>query len=312
MSRLLRHKMLLLALVLIGIVLGTTIWGDVTIEDNNNATTRQISAYQFIDDSLVGYWQFANDANDSSHYGNNGILHGGASITQGVLHLDGVDDFVTIEAATSLAVTDTLTVSAWVRYDKQSETGDHDVFWDGAYYWRYGLRRTDNNYRFVMYNTATSSWLVLDTQGITFDKDVWYHLVATFKNGESVKLYVNGTLNASLNLSTSVTLNPHTRLHIGVAANSGQGGEWFPGYIDEVRLYNRCLQDWEIRRMYNENSRPYTEFNSLRVAGDIDIGDAGGFSGMTFNRTNTTLDFYIDGTKVAHIEPNGTYVDDVP
>lgn len=51
----------------------------------------------------------------------------------------------------------------------------------------------------------------------------------------------------------------------------------------------------------------------LKVAGnDIDIGDAGGFSGVKFNPGTTTLDFWIDGVKVAHISSNGTYTDDVP
>jgi hypothetical protein len=45
---------------------------------------------------------------------------------------------------------------------------------------------------------------------------------------------------------------------------------------------------------------------------DIDLGDAGGFSGVKFNPAATTLDFYIDGTKVAHLDTAGALTDDVP
>jgi len=44
---------------------------------------------------------------------------------------------------------------------------------------------------------------------------------------------------------------------------------------------------------------------------DIDLGDAGGFSGVKFNPTDTTLDFYIDDIKVGHIGTDGAYVDDI-
>jgi len=44
----------------------------------------------------------------------------------------------------------------------------------------------------------------------------------------------------------------------------------------------------------------------------VDVGDAGGFSGMKFDAANTHLTFWIDGSQVAHIAADGTYNDDVP
>ena len=45
---------------------------------------------------------------------------------------------------------------------------------------------------------------------------------------------------------------------------------------------------------------------------DLDLGDAGGFSGVKFNPATTTLDFYIDGVKVRHFNADGSSTDDVP
>lgn len=53
--------------------------------------------------------------------------------------------------------------------------------------------------------------------------------------------------------------------------------------------------------------------DDLKVNGhDVDIGDSGGFSGLKFNAGSTTLDFYIDGVKVRHINADGSATDDVP
>lgn len=57
----------------------------------------------------------------------------------------------------------------------------------------------------------------------------------------------------------------------------------------------------------------------LRVVGDlevigkdIDIGDAGGFSGIKFNAGTTEFEFWIDGSKVGSIGTDGVYDNEVP
>jgi hypothetical protein len=55
-----------------------------------------------------------------------------------------------------------------------------------------------------------------------------------------------------------------------------------------------------------------TTTGTIKSETGIDVGDAGGFSGMKFDAANTHLTFWIDGTQVAHIAADGTYNDDVP
>lgn len=43
----------------------------------------------------------------------------------------------------------------------------------------------------------------------------------------------------------------------------------------------------------------------------LNLGDAGGFAGLWYDAANTTLDAYIDATKVAHVAADGSYNDDV-
>lgn len=63
--------------------------------------------------------------------------------------------------------------------------------------------------------------------------------------------------------------------------------------------------------IYSDKIQEGTPGAGVTVSGDINIGDAGGFSGVKFNPTSTQLEFWIDGSQVGHIGIDGAYVDDV-
>jgi hypothetical protein len=78
----------------------------------------------------------------------------------------------------------------------------------------------------------------------------WYHLVGTW-DGSNLKLYVNGTLQAT----TPVTLTPDTSssvLQIGTFPNaSGTPTGYWDGMIDDVRVYNRAITATEVSTLYS-------------------------------------------------------------
>ena len=71
----------------------------------------------------------------------------------------------------------------------------------------------------------------------------WTHLAATY-DGSTLRLYVNGTQVAQLARPGSISHARPARLRIG---GNGVWGEWFNGWIDEVRIYNRALSAGEIQ-----------------------------------------------------------------
>ena len=73
----------------------------------------------------------------------------------------------------------------------------------------------------------------------------WVMVTATY-DGNAAKMYINGVLGGSSNISSSVT---STNMFIG-ASNSG-GYQDFPGLIDDVRIYNRALSAAEVQALYN-------------------------------------------------------------
>ena len=71
--------------------------------------------------------------------------------------------------------------------------------------------------------------------------NTWTHLASTY-DGSTQKLYVNGALVGSRSQTGSIALS-NGALRIG---GNSVWGEYFNGYIDEVRVYNRALTQTEI------------------------------------------------------------------
>jgi len=70
----------------------------------------------------------------------------------------------------------------------------------------------------------------------------WSYLTATY-DGSNLRLFLNGTQIAQQAVSGSIATSTGA---LGIGGNS-VWGEWFNGWIDEVRIYNRALSAGEIQ-----------------------------------------------------------------
>jgi len=75
--------------------------------------------------------------------------------------------------------------------------------------------------------------------------NTWHHIVLTFGSGIK-KVYLNGVLEGTNNIGSDIDSNSGVHFNIG-------RGTWgyFPGIIDEVKIYSRALSAAEIEAMYN-------------------------------------------------------------
>ena len=111
---------------------------------------------------------------------------------------------------------------------------------------------TSSDYTFMLGGVASSS-----TTGVfrcnmagdcgTINTGIWYHVCATY-NGASCKIYVNGTLLKTFNITVN-TGKKH--LVINGRANNTEGTS-FVGtssvcYLNDVRIYDNCLSDKEVK-----------------------------------------------------------------
>lgn len=205
---------------------------------------------------LVGYWKFDERSGivafDSSNNDNHGILMNGSLRVSGRrnkgLHLDGIDDYVRIEASNSLNIPKAVAVAAWAKVE--GTTNDHQVILAQNY---------GHESCFVLEfqpDGKTPQFVVINSDGMRADAvssimiqhGEWVHLVGAY-DGVNVKLYVNGTLAGTSGLSGSIAVE-NKPVQIG-AHTASWDRNWFNGILDEIMLYNRALSTEEIRMLYS-------------------------------------------------------------
>src|ERR1019366_6854791 len=86
-----------------------------------------------------------------------------------------------------------------------------------------------------------STWNVLNAGPVV--ANTWIHLTATY-DGTTARFYTNGSLAAT----ATVAFQPNNAfpLRIGAGATEGAGGYWFPGSVDDVRVYRVALDEPHI------------------------------------------------------------------
>ncbi|OGS43280.1 MAG: hypothetical protein A2539_08975 [Elusimicrobia bacterium RIFOXYD2_FULL_34_15] len=217
---------------------------------------------------------FTNDYKDMSGYGNDGTNSGTggatfissntwkyAGTTENVAYFDG-NDYINCGAGTSLNIISSITACAWVSASADAAymtiAGKHGE--PGSYGWALRRGNTNDNVEFGM-SKGGADWTTLETAANTFLVNKWYH-IATTMDGQTTKIYINGTLSKSSTLSSGTSIYvSNVNLQIG-AANTTLN---MTGVIDEVGIWNRALSANEIASLYNSCSIKY----SSSVAGGV-------------------------------------------
>ncbi|MFO1431841.1 MAG: PKD domain-containing protein [Candidatus Competibacteraceae bacterium] len=222
----------------------------------NNGKAGLVAAYSF--DEAGG-----NLVADASKQGNTGTIKGAVRDSQGrfggALKFAGgrAQNWVTIRNAPSLQFSNAVTMEAWVKSTESPiPNGSSDPSWFGG--WRSVLAKEANggiSYYLTACSDRSQPVMGILTAGWHWNKlyggpspatGQWVHLAATY-NGAQQRLYVNGTEVASKNLSGQI-LTSNGDLRIG---GNSVWGEFFQGFIDEVRIYNRALSPSEIQADMN-------------------------------------------------------------
>ncbi|MDP3015412.1 MAG: LamG domain-containing protein, partial [bacterium] len=213
---------------------------------------------------LVGYWKFdegsGTAAGDSSGNNNIGTLINSPTWTSGkvsgALSFDGVDDYV--DVGNNLEWPGALTVSTWHRRTtKDTVRADGIVgnwFWDPDTQLRRGwvIRYYINTDSLVFMIELTNGSLVTERHlGFTMSVGEWYHVVGVFNPDRTTKLYVNGVLRATDTAPAGYNQIAYDSPYPMLIGYNPVNAGYFPGLIDEVRIYNRALSAAEITAIYN-------------------------------------------------------------
>jgi hypothetical protein len=88
----------------------------------------------------------------------------------------------------------------------------------------------------------------------------WHHIAATY-NGSTMKLYIDGTEDASTAASLTIPDNSSPLL-IGSTYGSGGRGEtqgYFNGLLDEVRISNSARTTFTTKALHNQQTTTDTK-----------------------------------------------------
>lgn len=203
-------------------------------------------------DGLIGYWKLdegtGNEAIDSSGNNNTGILYG-SNWTDGkygnALNFDGTDDYVAIPDLYSSSPTE-LTVSAWINSSLIS------TWWRGQpviHQCRNGEFGWELVYDGVIcFGVKLASGIGIWDVRWNPSPDEWHQIVGTWKKGDSLKMYVDGTLVNQTAVNDEFLYDAYwLDASIGSLYRSEA---FFNGTIDEVMVYNRTLSAEEVMLHY--------------------------------------------------------------
>ncbi len=205
-------------------------------------------------DALIAYYPLDIDALDASGNGNDGTVNGDPTFVDGVIgtamEFDGDGDFLDCGNNPILALTDAVSISAWIKVAVQG--ADHKLGGnqDGAN-GGYKMSVYNDNIEFEIRTAGNSAVLNRSVAGGTvLDVDVWYHVTGVYSLADGyIRTYVNGELDRELETTEALGASPAS-LMIGCEPfSSGQYN--FNGVMDDIRVYNKALSEDEARYLGN-------------------------------------------------------------
>jgi chitodextrinase len=225
------------------------------------------------EDGLVAHYPFEGNAEDITPYANHGVMTGepifetvSDRLNAGgqAIVFDGTDDNVIAPNGVHL-ISDFTTVSFWVRVDGQSPTDPEAYILDFGHWderWKVSLPQHlkvvwTTNSKNTQFDKAISD---MDSgDGNELIKDFWWHVTMVHDGTDDI-IYVDGK---EVNRKPAAgTLNSTAR-DLGMGFNPIEGGQYFNGALDELKIYNKALTAEEVEKLYNDGT---TGFEDLSVA----------------------------------------------
>jgi len=215
------------------------------------AFTGRVSA---VEQGLVAHYNFdegdGSTLHDVSGQGNDGIIHGARYVRRGrgfCLEFDGVDNYVDCGRNASLDLREVLTLEAWV-FPTRRVKGEPGI-----------LGKHFNSYLLSYYADGQCWWYVSgggNNAKSLLTPGSWHHVVSTF-DGKLLRLYLDAKL-ANANPSKFQTVKSGGNFFIGCVLGDADATDpnygrsaFFPGQIDELKVYNRALSETEVKSHFD-------------------------------------------------------------
>jgi hypothetical protein len=227
------------------------------------APAREASAQSCVQppDGLVSWWKAEDNANDSQD-SNHGTLQNGATFAAGMVGQafslandpNSNNRFVQVADNANLN-TQTLTLDAWIKTGVV--TNDFEAFIaaksgdNGLSGYEFGVFPLNGALRFILNGGADGA----DLFGTTDVVDDQFHHVAATYDGQTMKIYLDGELEAEKSVAVTISYPAGGAFVIGRRGGTPNlTPEVWNGLIDELEFYNRALCAGEIKAIFDAGS----------------------------------------------------------
>jgi hypothetical protein len=244
----------------------------VMVTDNDGGMDQTVAPVA----GLVTWWKGEGNAGDSWGQ-DNGFLANGASFGPGkvgqAFHFNGVNQYVNVGNPPDLRLSTNGTIAAWI-YPTGHGSGTPDLdfgFQDGdGAGWGGTIINKEDSYEVARFYDGTIRWSFATPNpqhptdwnwintGYVAPLNVWTLISVTYDNG-LVKTYANGVLVHQYQQAGPIGhVAPYqTDFRIGgrqASDTENAQSQYFDGYIDEVQIYNRTLDDNDERALFQQNN----------------------------------------------------------
>jgi predicted outer membrane repeat protein len=225
--------------------------------DGESTASLESVEFRDLDEGLLLHWTFEDNIGtqftDVSGNGRHGTLLGGGDLTpspngQAVV-LDGVNDWISMTSpprspALYGGVDGSFTFSARV---KVTNTGKYNTLCTGCapFSTMYvGTEAYGPALLSALDDQTSTAWKWL-TSSAALANDTWTEVTLVVENGSNARYYIDCQLDAQLD-SANLGLIDIGSSSIG---KSTLAGRWFGGQIDELRIWDRALDDVELAQL---------------------------------------------------------------
>lgn len=225
-----------------------------------------------LNNGLVAHYTFngnANDVSGNNHHGvtKNGIVPGIDRFgTQGsAYYFDGIDDYISVDDGAGAFSTPTMSISVWFKADdtrlqnlvgKRNYTAAPPSGQQFQFFINYppspGI---GSNIISSLNGCGDISVMSYTNTGEPICAQKWYNAVIVF-DGSDHNIYINGVLKKSVASGFTSMALCNSELRFG---NWWEGDLIpFKGYMDDIRWYNRALNNDEIAELYKDRPSDVT------------------------------------------------------
>ena len=154
-----------------------------------------------------------------------------------VAKFNGKNSYIDCDKTIQIGNSKQMTLSIWVKADRISE--NHAFIGKGLDF-SFKIREKNPTFTTAKIKDHSASYIFADSTQ-------WQHIAIVVKENENVKFYINGEFKGLV--AASEIKQSNNSLMIG----TNLWDEFYSGYMDDLKLWNRALNDLEIMDIFNND-----------------------------------------------------------